>query len=224
VSELLGAIGLAWPRLLLYPGGLFALVASRALAIWLARCGGTAVSSPARPAPGEIFFLLPPLVAIAMMPLAPARSFPFGLDLAITLALLEWPRVTQGRGLDRAALLREYGPLLIAATLMGEAVGGLELTRLLQTPAPWLDRALLGAGAVLWALSLPRLIAAGPQSLAGQLRALGLLLIPALPLLGALAAASDGLLGNLAGWLLPPGAMLATAGVVGALVRLSIEQ
>jgi hypothetical protein len=225
MSELLGALGLAWPRLLLYPGGAFALGASWLLAAWLSRCAGRPVAAPAAPAAGDLVAALPPLAAILLMPLAPARSFPFGLDLVIALALLEWPRALQGRGLVRAEALREYGPLLVAAALLAEGAGGLELTRLLRVPEGWLDRGLLAAGALLWLAALPRLISAGPGGPAGRLRALGLLLVAALPLLGALAATLAGRLpGELAGWLLPPAAILCGAVALGGAMRLSREQ
>jgi hypothetical protein len=218
MSELLGALGLAWPRLLLYPGGAFAIGASWLLAAWLSRCAGRPVIPPAA---GTLLAALPPLTALALMPLAPARGFPFGLDLVIALALLEWPRALQGRGLLRAEALRDYGPLLAAAALLAEGAGGLELTRLLRAPEGWLDRGLLAAGTLLWLAALPRLLLAGPAGLAGRLRALGLLLVAALPLLGALAAAlATRLPGELAGWLLPPMAMLLAAAALGGAVKL----
>lgn len=216
MSELLGALGLAWPRLLLYPGGTFALGASWLLAVWLARCAGRPLDLPRRSAAGALLAALPPLTAITLMPLAPARSFPFGLDLVVALALLEWPRVMQGRRLQRQTAVRAYGPLLLAAVLLAEGAGGLELSRLLQAPESWLDRGLLGAGTLLWLAALPRLLRAGPDNLAGRLRALGLLLVAALPLLGALAAALAGVVpGELAGWLLPPLAMVIAALALG---------
>ena len=112
MSELLGALGLAWPRLLLYPGGAFALGAGWLLAAWLSGCAGRPVAPPSAPGPGDLLAALPPLAAIALMPLAPARSFPYGLDLVIALTLLEWPRALQGRGLSRGEALQQYGPLL----------------------------------------------------------------------------------------------------------------
>lgn len=218
MSELLGALGLAWPRLLLYPGGAFALGASWLLAAWLSRCAGRPVAPAAA---GALAAALPPLAALALMPLAPARSFPYGLDLVIAVALLEWPRALAGGGFSRETALRDYGPLLVAAALLGEGAGGLELTRLLRAPEGWLDRGLLAAGALLWLAALPRLIDAGPGGLAGRLRALGLLLVAALPLLGALAAAAGGRLpGALAGWLLPPAAILLCALGLGGALRL----
>ena len=220
MSELLGALGLAWPRLLLYPGGLFALAASWVLDAWLARCGCRLETHEQAgvSAPGA---LVPPLVALALLPLAPARSFPYGVDLVVALALLEWPQALGWGARRREELARAYAPLLVAGLGMAEAGGGLELTRLLRWPEPLLGQLLLGASAGLWLTALPRLLARGPGGLAGRLRALGLLLVATLPLLGALADALAGLLpGDLAGWVLPPIAMLAAGLGLGGAARL----
>ena len=216
MSELLGALGLAWPRLLLYPGGLFALVASWLLGMWLARCRCRS-ASPGRAKLGAV---VPPLVALALLPLAPARSFPYGLDLVVALVLLEWPRALGWGAQRREELARAYAPLLLAGLGLAEACGGLELTRLLRWPEPLVAQLLLGASAALWLAALPRLLASGPGGLAGRLRALGLLLVAALPLLGALAAMlAERLPADLAGWLLPPVAILAAGLALGGVAR-----
>lgn len=208
MSELLGALGLAWPRLLLYPGGLFALLAGRLLELWLVRRG----CATTRPAPrGALWLvaLVPPLAAVSLLPLAPARSFPYGLDLPAALALLAWPAVLAGGPPGRDELLRVYSPLLLAALGMAGATRGLELAGLLGLPEPWVGRGLLGCAAALWLLALPRLLAWRPAGAGGELQALGLLLIGALPLLGALAATTGALIpGAVAGWVLPPVAVL----------------
>lgn len=215
MGELLGALGLAWPRVLLYPGGLFALLAAWLLLAWLRARGLRTGGAEGRG--GGVVALVPPLAALTLLPLAPARSFPYGLDLVLALALLEWPRLfawlrAPGAAIDdrtlRADVARDYLPLLAAAGLMGAGVGGLELTRLLRWPQGIADQALLAGGALLWTAALPRLLLAGPPSLAGGLRALGLTLIAALPLVGALATWTAGVLpANLAGWALPPAAI-----------------
>jgi hypothetical protein len=83
-----------------------------------------------------------------------------------------------------------------------------------------LERGLLAAATLLWLAALPRLVASGPDDLAHRLRALALLLIGTLPLLGALAALlAQSLPGDASGWLLPPTAMLGAALVLGALIR-----
>ncbi len=219
MGELLGALGLAWPRVLLYPGGLFALVASLVLMRWLA-AGGAAPAWPAPPA--TVLDLAPPLMVLTLLPLAPARPFPFGLDLPVALALLEWPRVRVLAARDRAPaeLLRDYALPLAAALALAVATGGLELSRLLRWPGAVPEQALLVLGAMLWLLGLPRLLRAGPGGAAGALRALGLLLVGTLPLLGALAAAAGPWLpADGAGWLLPPVAILSAALALGVALR-----
>jgi hypothetical protein len=224
MGELLGALGLAWPRLLLYPGGLFALGAAWLLAGWLRWCAGAPLLA-ARPwRRADLGLALPPLVALSLLPLAPARSFPYGIDLFVALGLLEWPRLRTALagGLGRSELLRDYWPLLLAALGLAEAANGLGLSRLLAWPETGGARALLLAGAALWLAGLPPLLAAGPRGPAGPLRALGLLLLGALPLLAALAASLGGRLpGPWAGWLLPPLAISLAALALGALLRLA---
>jgi hypothetical protein len=214
MGELLGAVGLAWPRLLLYPGGLFALAAAWLLGRWLGIAGlGTGSQG------WGFLAVVPPLVAVSLLPLAPARAFPYGLDLVIALALLEAPRLGALARAGREELARDYLPLLVAAAAMAGAAGGLELTRLLRVPEAWPGRALLGVGAALWLVALPRLVAGGPAGLAGRLRSLGLLAVAALPVLGALAAA-ELLPVELAGWALPPLALAVVALALGAVTRL----
>ena len=220
MGELLGALGLAWPRVALYPGGLFALVASHLLMRWLVACDG----APAWPAPpATLLDLVPPLAALTLLPLAPARPFPFGLDLPVALALLEWPRFRALAARDRppAEALRDYALLLAAVLALGVATGGMELAGLLRWPEAAPERVLLALGAALWLVSLPRLLRAGPGGPAGALRALGLLLVGALPLLGALAAgARHWLPAEAAGGLLPPLAILGAALAAGAACRI----
>ncbi|NTU84714.1 MAG: hypothetical protein HGA45_36010, partial [Chloroflexales bacterium] len=85
----------------------------------------------------------------------------------------------------------------------------------------WRARALILAGAGLWLSALQRLMEGSPAGVAGWLRALGLLLVGALPLVGALGAWAGGALpDDLAGWLIPPVAYLAAAGALGGGVRL----
>ncbi len=200
MRELLVSLGLAWPRLLLYPGGLFALVASWLLARWLGRCSYEPVQPAAGPPP-SLVDLLPPLAVLSLLPLAPARSFPFGLDLLVAGIMLLWPQ--------RQSLLSERGrlaggALLSGAIAMAAATGGLGLSGLLSWPATWAERLVLLAASGLWLVGVACL-PEPPAGLAGRLSRLGLVLIGSLPLLGALAAASQGLLDPaIAAWLLPP--------------------
>ncbi|MBX0330043.1 hypothetical protein K2Z83_20450 [Oscillochloris sp. ZM17-4] len=79
MGELLGALGLAWPRLLIYPGGLSALGLAWLLSRWM-----VVGKRPSPPAPlplrrerGVVIIdALPPLLALALLPLPPARGFP----------------------------------------------------------------------------------------------------------------------------------------------------
>lgn len=266
MGELLGALGLAWPRLLIYPGGLGALL----LAWLVGRClrgaqGATGNRQPAgyspaggrgaadnpgsgvsagrlssawrvlRPngAPPRITLsplILPPLLALSLLPVPPARGFPYGLDLVTALALLEWPRwaaLSADLSPARArALAPAYARLLLAALALAEGAGSLGLSDLLRAPDDQqaLRWALLIAGAAAWLLAAAELgvggrgreigglgdggqgallpVAPRPSPLA--LRTLGLVWIGALPLLGGMAAlAEDRVPADLAGWALP---------------------
>ncbi|MBP1465860.1 hypothetical protein EYB53_009105 [Candidatus Chloroploca sp. M-50] len=241
--ELLAALGQVWPRLLLYPGGLFALGASWMLCRWLAwvsrqrpACAGPVMLASL---PG----LLPPMIVLALMPLAPARGFPYGLDLVVALGLLEWPYLRRGVAgigkVDRARLLRMYGPLLLAGGGMAEANASLGLSNLLTVPEAPVARALLLASALLWLASLPQLLmnpcaaeddhSAGDgskewplASLAARLRALGLVLIGMLALLGFASVRSEPwLTATQAGWLLPPLVGVVTALLLGVQLRMA---
>ncbi|WP_129671522.1 hypothetical protein [Candidatus Chloroploca sp. Khr17] len=241
--ELLAALGQAWPRLLLYPGGLFALGASWMLCRWLAWVARQRPACAGLMTLAYLPGLLPPMIVLALMPLAPARSFPYGLDLVVALGLLEWPYLRRGvAGLgqvDRALLLRMYGPLLLAGGGMAEANASLGLSNLLTVPEAPVARALLFASTLLWLASLPQILAIpryvegtrsagdGPQdwplaSLAARLRALGLMLIGMLALLGFASTLSEPwLTATQAGWLLPPLVGVATALLLGVQLRMA---
>jgi hypothetical protein len=222
MRDLLGALALAWPRLMLFPGGLAALLGASLLDRWLAWAG----RAPARRA-GWSADALPPLLALALLPLPPARSFPYGIDLVAALALLEWPRLSglarAGRlgGAELQKLLGGYGLLLLAAAAWMAGAAGIELSRLLRAPQGGPGWALLLAGAGLWLAALARLeLRPAEASWALRLRALGLLLVGSLPLLAGLAAAAaDGLPAGVAGLALPPAAALLAALALGAALR-----
>lgn len=221
MGELLGALGLAWPRLLLYPGGAFALAGSWLLARWLSYCCGRPALATRAPAVVDILTIVPPLTALTLLPLAPARSFPYGIDLVVALGLLEWPRLrAPGPAPAPRALVRAYGALILAATGMAQASGGLGLSGLLSWPERWQEQGLLLLSAGLWLGALPWLLEGGAGGLAGDLRGLGLLLVGALPVIGAMAAVGGGLLDDLSGWIIPPAAFIAAALVVGGAMRL----
>lgn len=242
MGELLGALGLAWPRLLLYPGGIFALVAAWLLAAWLRRCACAPILQPeATWQPKRLIVAVAPLAVLSLLPLAPARPFPYGLDLFVALALLEWPRVwlrsnpterlahTQEPSAlahpqppTRSALLSAYWPLLFAAWGWAEAAGGLGLSHLLAWPEPLARQMLMLTSTALWLTGLPLLLHNEPHGLVGRLRALGLTLIACLPLVALLAAYGAAWLPNAwAGWLFPLAALVSAALLLGALLRLS---
>ncbi|RRR71613.1 MAG: hypothetical protein EI684_11330 [Candidatus Viridilinea halotolerans] len=239
---------MAWPRLLVYPGGLFAIVAAWLVTRWLHWCARIPWRTATFGTYQTLGSLLPPLVAISLLPLAPARPFPYGLDLFVALGLLEWPRMQQWlqQQPTRSVLLQRYWPLLLAALGWAEAVGGVGLSRLLAWPEAPLNQALLLVSTALWlsavapfgshpgsrwngakahwdAMSGYRLSAIGYwhwDSPALRLRTLGMLLIGSLPILAALAAHFAATLDPWAGWVLPCMAMLSATLLLGGLVRL----
>jgi hypothetical protein len=161
VVELLSFLGLAWPRLLLYPGGLFALAL-----LWAVR---RARPAPPVSAPPElrVAACVPPLLLVCLLPLPGAAALPRALDLPAALALLEWPVAlallvgSKAPG-DARALARRYGPLLLAACALAIGARSLALDGLVrEPPSGALPRALIGAGAACWALALPALLDLG---------------------------------------------------------------
>ncbi|NNJ11987.1 hypothetical protein EKD04_016765 [Chloroflexales bacterium ZM16-3] len=226
VGELLGALGLAWPRLLIYPGGMFALGLAWLLARWMVMGKR---SSPPAPLPlrreREVVIIdaLPPLLALALLPLPPARGFPYGIDLVAALALLGWPRLralAAGSGLA-SGVLPGYGLLLLGGALMGAGAGGVELSRLGRAPDTALGWALLLGGGGLWLAGQARLYD-GDRGWARRLGELGHLWVGTLPILAALAAgAADRLPTGWAGWTLPPLALIMAALALGAALRVS---
>ncbi|MFV9503895.1 MAG: hypothetical protein AB4911_04940 [Oscillochloridaceae bacterium umkhey_bin13] len=225
MGELLGALGLAWPRLVIYPGGLSALVASWLLARWLAWClrQPSPVVRPVQP--GAIGDLLAPLLALSLLPLAPAASFPYGLDLIVALALLEWPHARHHLASDdQHSYLERCWPLLLAAAGLAVASRGLDLSRLLRWPQSLPHQGLLISSSLLWLVSLPGWLGAAPTSWPLRLRSLGLVWLGSLPLLGGLAALRpDALTPAVAAWILPGVASLISAGLVGVACLLPVQ-
>lgn len=117
MGEWLGTLGLAWPRLLLYPGGLSALGLAWVLDCLLVYSADRSVSAPtrtspvdgargwleaaaspvdgaAREGPGRILDLstvVAPLLIISLLPLPQSGYFAYTPDLLVALVLLEWP-------------------------------------------------------------------------------------------------------------------------------------
>ncbi|MCS6887657.1 hypothetical protein [Chloroflexus sp.] len=207
MSELLGALGNAWLRLLLYPGGLSAMLA----AFILMRLRG--VRHLKRPTSAGLLDLLPPLCVITLLPLAPAAPFPYGLDLLTAMLLLLWPALRRA-ATERAepqSLAAQYIPMALAALNLASAANTLELSGLLRWPPEPARQVAFVLGAGAWIAAVPRLVPPHPE-LASACSALGLLLIGTLPLIAGIsviAAATPA-------WLVVAAAMaLATAGIVG---------
>jgi hypothetical protein len=206
MGELLAALGQAWPRLLIYPGG-----ASALLLAWL-----ICRLAPARlPAPRLPVLALPaiaaPLTALALLPMPYSRAFPYGPDLPLTLALLDlplWLRLLREPApltfAYRAGLPGGYILIVLALALLAGETGsfdpGVLAGGLPDTATPAMQSRYL-AGLLAWqvSLSLTLLLPSRDCNLGLALRALGhswlaalpwLALAPAQPWLAALFAAA----------------------------------
>jgi hypothetical protein len=209
-NELLALLGLAWPRLLLYPGGLtaFAVVWLMERPGWRRRTAPSAGEQvpAALPCAQAISAVVLPWLGLALLPLPQVARLTRQTDLIVVLALLEWPLVLTIAGefcastpdgdarLVRrlAAVLNSYPPLILAALAL--AAGSFEvgaLTRPLDASAPSRLVELHWLGALAWTLALPPALGLGPFA-AGppaqcwlriglRLRALGLVALGALP-------------------------------------------
>ncbi len=183
MSDLLGALGQAWPRIALYPGGIAALIAM----ILLARLRGA--RRIAWPDIATLIDLLPPLSVICLLPLAPAAPFAYGLDLPVALTLLLWPELRRAASEQRdpRSLLEQWSALLLAGIALASAANTLNLSELLRWPGDAGRQIALLLSALAWlaasAVALP-LRSDLPNAGSG----LGLLLIGALPLIGAIGA------------------------------------
>ena len=199
MQELLGALGLAWPRLLLYPGGLSVVGLAWLLARILAQL------SPGSHGFWRMhvdFASVLPLIAISLLPLPYAVPFPNGLDLIIALALLDgplWLRQDDRRWTVDGVPSTVHRPssivlFVLAGFAMSQGAGSWRLDSLLgwaTRPAP-LDRALLLVGSLGWLIAALRSQSPDPyyQDLGAVLRLIGHLLIAGLPWLGLIYAAS----------------------------------
>ncbi|MCG8353856.1 MAG: hypothetical protein MI924_39330 [Chloroflexales bacterium] len=190
MGELFGTLGLAWPRLLIYPGGLSALglawLLDWALASSKRRQGeandtGVPTLQTTQAFDARSFVILSavvtPLLVISLLPLPYAVDFPYSLDLPVTLALLEWPQCLllwmtwraepPNAAIRQRALLEGYALLLLAALALALATGSLRLNDL---PRVWPQEAslfdiapFLGlAGSLGWSIALLPLLELGP--------------------------------------------------------------
>ncbi len=224
MTEWLGALGLAWPRLLIYPGGVFAL-----LFAWLLdrSLGRQAASSTPHGHPYPILIdisaVVLPLILISLLPLPLSGFFGYTPDLITALVLIEWPLCLVGsRGQTHEGALsgisrdfwHAYLRLILSILVLVQINGSFRLDTLTNTIDP-LDMAtylvwlvgMLGWWAALVPLvgrDWPGVEAQGFVRHGMHLRAAGHVLLACLPIMGLIQ-------GNL--WL----AMICLAGLVAGL-------
>ena len=171
-NELLTLLGLAWSRLILYPGGLAAFAL-----IWLSaraknrelRAGSQFLVLRSR------FSIFSSIAAawlgLALLPLPAAAPMSRTTDIVVVLALLEWPQFVaiarelhgadahiQRAGARRlAAALNSYPTLLLATLALAQPAGSLEIAALARQPSETVEsslQALHWLGAATWTLAL----------------------------------------------------------------------
>jgi hypothetical protein len=143
MGEWLGALGLAWSRLLLYPGGLSALCAAWLLARALTTADQRRRVKPTLSAGISLIgvsAMAAPLLLISLLPLPRSGFFGYTPDLLVGLLLLEWPqllllarllRTEPEKATSRQRLLIEgYILLLLAILLFMQAAGSFRLDAL----------------------------------------------------------------------------------------------
>jgi len=218
MGEWLGALGLAWSRLLLYPGGLSAL-----LAAWLLdrvlmtdnQRRAAVMASPEAVSLIGVSAVAAPLLLISLLPLPRSGFFGYTPDLLVGLLLLEWPQLLLSARMLRTApgemaarrqvLIEGYILLLLAILLFMQAAGSFRLDALTREIEPMFfpGWSLRLAGIAGWSIALLPLLGIGavtPTPAAGalrwgmQLRSLGHILLAYLPWLPLVQAAP---------WLLP---------------------
>jgi len=103
VGEWLGTLGLAWPRLVLYPGGLSALGFAWVLDCLLVYSVDRSVFASTRTAPVDgatgggpwlildLSAVVAPLLIISLLPVPLSGYFAYTPDLLVALVLLDWP-------------------------------------------------------------------------------------------------------------------------------------
>lgn len=181
MTDLLGALGQAWVRVLIFPGGLGAFLLS-VLVAYISGCRRLE-----RLCAITLLDALPPLCTITLLPLAAAPSFPYGLDLPTALVLLLWPIVRRfsTTPLDPPHLIESYVPLLSAILALTSATATFDLGGLIRWPTELPYQIAFGIGTVTWLAALPHLLPP-PTDLALATSRLGLILIGSLPLSTAL--------------------------------------
>lgn len=196
MGEWFGALGLAWPRLLLYPGGLSALFLAWLLdRVVVPQAPRRATAGHHPPDIVALSAVVAPLLLISLLPLPYTRPFDYTPDLPTALVLLEWPLLLQMGTTRQAAapaqyraLLAGYTLLLLATLVLAQISGSLRLdvlTRTFEQPAltTALERLAVSAGWSIALLPLLRFSLADTAAADGlltwglRLRALGHLLL-----------------------------------------------
>jgi hypothetical protein len=170
MQELLGALAAAWPRVLLYPGGVAAV--GLAIIVW----AGRRYLLRRAPWPFDLFSATLQLSALTLMPLPFAVPFPYGLDLAMAFVLLDGPGWLQG---DELPPSRPWWPLilmLLGGLALVEGSGGWQLSGMLNWRSREIvfDQVCLIAGSSLW-------LVGALFSGKGELRLVGHSMIAVLP-------------------------------------------
>jgi hypothetical protein len=116
--------------------------------------------------------IVPPWLALALLPLPLAVGLPRQIDIVVALALLEWPNVLAIRQALRAGDMRRlaaalncYPPLILATLALAQAGNSLELAALARPPgdsATTSTHALHWLGVIALALALPPALGLGP--------------------------------------------------------------
>ncbi len=161
MDELLALLGRHWRLLVLYPGGLTALAGIVLLGLLLR---SRALSSTVeRPSPFDLLLAALWLLLIALLPL-PRTGWPYALDLATYLTLIELPfwLYLLRRGLARldrqaTAMLNSYPLLALAMAALAQGAGSFVVHEINRSIG-----LLHWAGVVAWAIALPPLLALGP--------------------------------------------------------------
>lgn len=220
LNELLTLVGLAWSRLLIYPGGLAAFAAAWLIGRTRQRKGAptaAAANNEFDAAARDVSAIVLPWLGLALLPLPFAPPLGRKTDLIVALALLDWPLLlalgpalrspdaaTRKAGQRNfAAWLNGLPMLLLAAVALAQAAGTFDIAPLARPPATGqpLDRHVLHwAGALGLTLALPPLLGRGPfgserplaPAVGGLwLREAGLIALASLPWLGVFGALQE---------------------------------
>jgi hypothetical protein len=196
MNDLLALLGQAWPRLLLYPGGICALAL---LWLWLALHKQQTLFRESTPK--QWLHCVPALVVISLLPVRGAVELGQSLDLFVALFLVEWPlfialsdRQNEQTGTVQGSLLQGYSLLLPSLLLLADLNNSLLLGAQAASPPAWLWEPIIfrWIAALAWLVALFPLAGLGPfrrenePDLAAHSRILGHLGLISLPLLGLL--------------------------------------